>query len=281
MPRVQVQNEQHVISNEATPGEHFHGEKTDTCLNSHMRSNELRPGRLLTTFRRRRDAEAAQDVANRLIRNAMTKILQCSSDAVVSPAAILAGQPDDQFGHVAPDSRTSWISAVSGTIEFARDQLSIPGQDRFRLGYRGNLLQRTTSESSADFRLSQSLRVRRPGSCTRRILFSATRYSCCSRICWFTIPVTNANRRAICVFFIETHHHTVLTSQGSHLNVCASPSSAPSLSSFPRASRARALWDRALFSGTTSSRMTEPFQIDSKEGEYSPADRAIRIALES
>jgi hypothetical protein len=36
---------------------------------------------------------------------------------------------------------------------------------------------------------------------------SAIRYSFCSRSCWFTIPVTYANSRASCVFFIETHHH--------------------------------------------------------------------------
>src|SRR3954471_4308174 len=47
----------------------------------------------------------------------------------------------------------------------------------------------------------------RAGKCERRILFSAIRYSFCSRSCWFTIPVTYANSRATCVFFIETHHH--------------------------------------------------------------------------
>src|SRR3954470_14817936 len=47
----------------------------------------------------------------------------------------------------------------------------------------------------------------RAGKCERRVLFSAIRYSLCSGSCWFTMPVTYANSRATCVFFIETHHH--------------------------------------------------------------------------
>src|SRR5438270_1499889 len=47
----------------------------------------------------------------------------------------------------------------------------------------------------------------RAGQCDRRILFSAIRYSFWSRSCWFTIPVTYANSRATCVFFIQMHHH--------------------------------------------------------------------------
>jgi hypothetical protein len=75
--------------------------KSIPAKTGHVRSNEVRPSRLLITFRCRSDAKAPQNVANRLIRNAMTEILQGSRDAVVSLAAILAGHPDDQFDHLA------------------------------------------------------------------------------------------------------------------------------------------------------------------------------------
>jgi hypothetical protein len=44
----------------------------------------------------------------------------------------------------------------------------------------------------------------------RRILFSANRYSFCSKSCSFTNPVVSANRRATCVFFIEAHYRSSL-----------------------------------------------------------------------
>jgi hypothetical protein len=45
------------------------------------------------------------------------------------------------------------------TVEFPRDQLPIPRQNRFRLGYRRDLPQCLASESLADFRQSRPLRV--------------------------------------------------------------------------------------------------------------------------
>src|SRR4051794_28524641 len=49
----------------------------------------------------------------------------------------------------------------------------------------------------------ESVNRSRAGRCSRGMLFSAIRYSCCKRSCWFTIPVTYANRRATCVLLME------------------------------------------------------------------------------
>src|ERR1700739_1213627 len=69
----------------------------------------------------------------------------------------------------------------------------------------------TCSSVRRPIRLAISVRVARcalvkgtrAGKCERRILFSAIRYSFCSRSCWFTMPLTYANRRDTCVFLIE------------------------------------------------------------------------------
>src|SRR5947209_15003040 len=121
MPRLQMQKEQYVVGNEATPGEHFNGEEIYPCQNSHMRSNEVRPSRLLTTFGRRSDAEATQNVSHGLIRNPTAEILKCSRNSVVSPPRILACHTDDEFRDLSPDGRPSRIAAVFRAVELLSD----------------------------------------------------------------------------------------------------------------------------------------------------------------
>src|SRR5205823_5461557 len=57
-------------------------------------------------------AESMKDVTHHLIGNAVAEILQCSRNAIVSPAAILASHPDDQFRDFSSDSRPSRVMGV-------------------------------------------------------------------------------------------------------------------------------------------------------------------------
>ena len=53
----------------------------------------------------------------------MAQIVQCTGDAIVSPAAILKSQADDEFRDLTSDGRSTWIEAVPGAIELLCDQL--------------------------------------------------------------------------------------------------------------------------------------------------------------
>ena len=143
----------------------------------------------------------------------MSEVLQRSRDAIVAPVAILASDPHDQVRDLSVDSRSSRVNAVLGTVKLLGDQLAVPTQDRFRFRDQRKVVQRLTSESfamAASVARCGLVNRSRAGKCERRIRFSAIRYSFCSRSCWFTIPVTYANSRATCVFFIQTHHHIPL-----------------------------------------------------------------------
>src|SRR5438034_8844169 len=70
-----MQKEQHVIGDQAPPGEHFDGEEIDSSHHCHMRTNELGPCCALATLRRRRNPESSQNVAHGLIGDLMTKLL--------------------------------------------------------------------------------------------------------------------------------------------------------------------------------------------------------------
>jgi hypothetical protein len=58
----------------------------------------------------------------------MAQIAQCTGDAIVSPAAILTGHADDEFGDLRSDGRSTRIEAVPGAIEFRSDELAKPGE---------------------------------------------------------------------------------------------------------------------------------------------------------
>src|SRR3954447_21058405 len=52
-----------------------------------------------------------------LVGNVVSELLQRSRDAIVAPIPILASHTDDQVRDLSPDSRSSRIGAVFGTIK--------------------------------------------------------------------------------------------------------------------------------------------------------------------
>ena len=63
-PALQLQNEEQVIGHQSSPAEHFDSQEIDADENGHMRTNEVRPSRVLAAFRSRCDPESAKDVAH-------------------------------------------------------------------------------------------------------------------------------------------------------------------------------------------------------------------------
>ena len=82
----------------------------------------------------------------------MAQIVQCTGDAIVSPAAILKSQADDEFRDLTSGGRSTWIEAVPGAIELLCDQLAKPGQDCVWSGGRGHWFESLTSQTSAEDR---------------------------------------------------------------------------------------------------------------------------------
>ncbi|PYT22014.1 MAG: hypothetical protein DMG57_36770 [Acidobacteria bacterium] len=77
-----------------------------------MRADELFPGCVLAPFGRRRQAMPPQDIADRLIRYAMTEIGQSSHDAIVTPSGILSRDSDNQGFQFGCGSRPAGIAAM-------------------------------------------------------------------------------------------------------------------------------------------------------------------------
>src|SRR5215470_18876508 len=102
-----------------------------------MPTDEILPSGRLAPLGRRCDAVAAQDVAYRLIREAMAQVGQRADDAVVTPARVLARQANHQRFYLGLYPRPARGGAVSGTIELAGNQPSVPRQDGVRLGGAG------------------------------------------------------------------------------------------------------------------------------------------------
>ena len=59
---------QHIVSDQATQCENFHGEEVGSSKNVHVSANKVFPRRLLLSLRHGRDAISTEDVAHRLIR---------------------------------------------------------------------------------------------------------------------------------------------------------------------------------------------------------------------
>src|SRR3954470_4081618 len=70
----------------------------------------------------------------------MAENRECAGDAIVSPAAILTRQADDQFREFTSEGRSSWIEAVVRAIELVSDELPKPGENGVRFGSRSHLV---------------------------------------------------------------------------------------------------------------------------------------------
>src|SRR5215203_3884630 len=84
-------------------------------------------------LRGRCNAVSTKDIAYRLIGNNVAQISQCSDDAVITPAGVLFGQFDNQFGNLSADPRPTWIRSEFRSVELLRYELAIPREDGVRL----------------------------------------------------------------------------------------------------------------------------------------------------
>src|SRR5262249_6865168 len=125
-----------------------------------MHPNEIRPGCRALALWRRRQRVALQDIADRLIADLVSKIGQRPRNPVITPVTVLLGHANDQLLNLSLDPRSSEASTSLRTIEFAGDQLAVPGQDGVRSRRIGHLAENVAAEPMTDLDERGSLEVR-------------------------------------------------------------------------------------------------------------------------
>src|SRR5215831_16925088 len=125
-----------------------------------MHPNEIRPGCRALALWRRRQRVALQDIADRLIADPVPKIGQRPRNPVITPVTVLLGHANDQLLNLSLDPRPPEASMSLRTIEFAGDQLAVPGQDGVRSHRIGHLAENLAAQPMTDLAERGSLGVR-------------------------------------------------------------------------------------------------------------------------
>src|SRR6266498_4609292 len=95
-----------------------------------MCSEEAAP-RLRVALRRGRQAGVGEDVADGGRRDGDAELAQLTHDPQVTPARVLAREPQDQLAHVTVDRRPAWAAVWVGRAP--SHQPAMPVQERLRL----------------------------------------------------------------------------------------------------------------------------------------------------
>jgi len=146
-----MKKEQHVISNQPAPAEHFHREKIGTGHNTHVSGEKILPGRDLASLGCGSDSVASQYISYRLIRELMTQVGEGTRDPVISPTGILFCHSHHQRFHFRFNRRAARILPVFGTIEFLSDESPIPSQNGVRFCNASDLSKRLSSQALSNF----------------------------------------------------------------------------------------------------------------------------------
>ncbi len=184
--------------------------KSMPARTANVRSNDVLPCGGLAPLRGRCNAVSTKDIAYRLIGNNVAQISQCSDDAIITPARVLFGQCENQFGNLwlirgRPGYDRNFDPSNFCAISWRYHARMVSGFATQATSF--NKLRPSRLPISASVDLSGSESRTRGGRCARSMRFSAARYSFRSSNCWFTSPVTYANRRApLTVLHAIVHH---------------------------------------------------------------------------
>src|SRR5260370_36194053 len=107
--------------------------------------------------------EAERDVAGHcrpFDRRPHTPDWPAPRNPVIAPITVLLGHANDQLLDFSLDPRPTGASRGFRAIEFAGDQLAVPGQDSVRPGHIGHLAENLAAQSMTDLTERGSLGVR-------------------------------------------------------------------------------------------------------------------------
>src|SRR6266850_6846751 len=105
-----------------------------------MCADELVPSPGLLAFGGWGHAVTLEDVSHGLVADGIAQVSHGSDDAIVSPGAVLLGEPYHQRLQFCLDGRAPWRLALRRAVELLCHQHTMPGEDGLRLddgGYLG------------------------------------------------------------------------------------------------------------------------------------------------
>src|SRR5580704_7392795 len=95
-----MNEEQHVIRHQSSPGKHFNGEEITACQHIHVSGEKVFPRSHLAPLGSWSDAVTPKYVSYRLIGHLMTQVGQGTGDAIIAPAGIFPRHPGHESFHV-------------------------------------------------------------------------------------------------------------------------------------------------------------------------------------
>src|SRR5215510_9153308 len=116
------------------------GEELGSPQHGHMYTDELPPSHSLCAFRSGWDIMAFENIADRLVADAIAQVGHGTGNAVIAPRAILSGHPHYQILDLLTDAGTSNRRARQGVNGLVYE-LTMPGEDGVGLRNRGDLCQ--------------------------------------------------------------------------------------------------------------------------------------------
>jgi hypothetical protein len=126
---------------EPTPAPHLTGEEVRSQQDIEMETDELPPRHGRFALRGWWDAVTFQDVAHRLVADAIAQVGQGPHNAVIPPRTILSGHPHHEVFNLSLNARTANRLRGLGTIALPVRACAVPSQDGVGLGNRRNLCQ--------------------------------------------------------------------------------------------------------------------------------------------
>src|ERR1700680_3429391 len=94
-----MNEEQNMVGDQASQGEHFHHKEVSARQNVLMRGDKVFPGGDSASLRRRGNPVTAKNVANSLIRQMMAQVGDRTDDAIITPASVLSCHSHHQSFH--------------------------------------------------------------------------------------------------------------------------------------------------------------------------------------
>jgi len=114
-----VDKEQDIVGRQSPARPDLGGKEVRRPQHVRVLSDETAPSGILATFGCGPQAVSVEDVAYRLVAHVVSQIVDSTSDAVVAPDGILAGQPYDEFFDCGLGQGSPLVLAKAGTIKLS------------------------------------------------------------------------------------------------------------------------------------------------------------------
>ena len=157
-PRSEVDDKQHVVSNEPSPRDRFNREEVHGCDGASMGAKKGAPANAFAALWCGLQAGIDQDALDGVASQVMTEIAECTTDARVTPRWIVGGEAQHDLYDVA---RAPWLAAASSgaAVVFASDEAAIPSEQCVRRDQGIEFRERLASELARCASEPASLRV--------------------------------------------------------------------------------------------------------------------------